>query len=64
MELLHELSDWWITLKDSTVLHLRADGYSRRDGNLVFSVLVKGTPNYEVELASVPEGAVAKVRGG
>ena len=64
MELTSELDDWLVTLKDGSVLHLRAHSNSKEGEHIVFYVLMKGTPHFLVDLVWIPESIVAKVRGG
>jgi hypothetical protein len=53
-----------VTLKDGSVLHLRAHSNSKEGEHIVFYVLMKGTPHFLVDLVWIPESIVAKVRGG
>jgi hypothetical protein len=64
MQLALDLDEWWVTLIDGSVLHLWAVGYSRYGGQIVFSALMSGEPNFEVPLVSIPASIVVKIRGG
>jgi len=52
---------WTIDLRNGSPITVMAHGYSIESDDVVFSVLLRGTPNFEVEslripLALLPEG--------
>lgn len=61
-ELVFDLEEWRVTLVDGTVIRLWADGYSTEGDHTVFGVLMRGSPDYLVSIASFPTVAVASVR--
>jgi hypothetical protein len=59
-----DLSDWEVTLLDGTVIRLRAHGYEKEEEFCIFSILMHGSPRFEVEVARFPRVVIDKVRGG
>lgn len=49
-----DLDEWRVTLTTGEVLVLRAHSVHEADECLVFLALMKGSPNYEYEVARVP----------
>jgi hypothetical protein len=63
-ELVLDLDEWIVTLRDGSVLRLLAHGYSQEGDEYVFSALMRGKPHYEVYLARIPVAIVATVLSG
>jgi hypothetical protein len=63
-ELTADLDEWRVTLTSGEVVVLHAHGVQETDDYLVFLALMKGSPNYEYEVAKVPRGVVADWSGG
>jgi hypothetical protein len=62
--LLFGLDEWAVTLRSGQVAHIRASGYARDDSDIIFTALAKGSPNYLVEIARIPQAAVQRILGG
>ena len=58
------LDEWRVTLTTGDVLSVHAHGVKEAEGYLVFVALMKGSPNYEYEVARLPVGVVAECSGG
>ncbi|MGH9077068.1 MAG: hypothetical protein ACRDY0_06390 [Acidimicrobiales bacterium] len=52
---------WFVELVTGEILEVLTHGYSIRDGRYVFSLLFRGSPNFQVVSLSIPTGAVADV---
>lgn len=63
-ELVLDLDEWLVTLRDGSVLRLLAHAYSHEGDEYVFSALMRGKPHYEVHLARIPAAIVATVLSG
>jgi hypothetical protein len=57
------LGDWELTPGGGRIW-IAAHAYHEDQGDYVFSALMKGTPNYEVEVARVPKAIVVRIEGG
>lgn len=64
MQVVGELASWRVTLVDGTVLEVAAHGYSGEADMYVFSILMVGEPNFEVDVLRLPRASVRRVRGG
>jgi hypothetical protein len=64
LELADEPGRWTITMFDGTRLHVTADGYEKKGDLYVFSIVMKGVPNFEIDIAKIPVAIVSKIRGG
>jgi|GEM_PF-5866671 len=53
--------DWEIILLDGSRLVVTADGYAEKDGDIVFSWLADGAPNYEVDVLRLPRNVVDSI---
>jgi hypothetical protein len=62
--LVAELANWAVTLGGGDVVVLHAHAYSREGDEYVFTVLMEGTPHYEVAIAKFPVGIVSNIIGG
>jgi hypothetical protein len=60
-QLVSDMPEWIVTLRDGAVIRLLAHGYSNEDEELVFSALMYGRPHYEVHLVRIPASIVANV---
>ncbi|MCL2419252.1 MAG: hypothetical protein FWD04_08165 [Conexibacteraceae bacterium] len=56
------LEDWCVTLTSGDVVRVWAHGYSRENGDYVFSFLAAVRPHSFIEVARFPKTAVAKIR--
>ncbi len=63
-QLTSDLDPWEIRLVSGHVLHVNAHAYSEKSRDYVFVALMKGSPNYEIELARVPISVVKTILGG
>jgi hypothetical protein len=63
-ELTLDLDLWEVTLNTGGIVRLRAHGYTEQDGFYILVALMRGTPNYEYELARFPVASVSDVQGG
>jgi hypothetical protein len=55
---------WLVDLATGDVLEVLTHGYSIEDGRYVFSLLFRGSPNFEVTVLSIPASLVAGTRDG
>ena len=58
------LGDWAVTFTSGDVLRVTAHAYELRDDEYVFSILMRGSPGYYIDLIRIPVGLVAEVEGG
>jgi hypothetical protein len=63
-ELTSDLDEWRVTLTTGDVVVFHAHSVQETEGYLVFLALMRGSPNYEYEVARVPAGVVAEWSGG
>ena len=61
LELTTELALWHVTLLDGHVLQVAAHGYGQEDVSYVVAALLRGSPNYEIDLLVVPRSAVRSI---
>ena len=59
-----QLASWEVVLTSRSTIAVAAHAYSQRDGAYVFSVLMDGSPPFEVDVAVIPETIVDRIRGG
>ena len=59
-----QLGDWAATITGGDVLRVAAHAYEVRDDEYVFSILMRGSPGYFVDLIRIPVAVVAEVQGG
>jgi len=64
MQFVFEPGSWEVHLVGGWSLQIRADGFSEESGEVVFTTLMAGQPNYEFVVARLPAAAVAGVFGG
>jgi hypothetical protein len=55
---------WLIDLTNGEVLEVLTHGYSIEGGRYVFSLLFRGSPNFEVTVLSIPASLVLGTRDG
>lgn len=56
---------WWsVTLRDGSVIELRADAAEEQEADLVFSVLLQGKPLVDFEMFRIPNSVIASWEGG
>jgi hypothetical protein len=58
------LGDWEVTLTSGDVVRVTAHAYEVRDDEYVFSILMRGSPAYFVDLIRIPVALVTEVEGG
>jgi hypothetical protein len=64
LELASEPGTWHITLVDGSYIRATAHGYSKEGDIYVFSLLMEGTPPFEIHIIQIPVSIVSKIRGG
>ena len=64
LELVFEPGRWTVTLTDGAHVQVSADGYGREGDMYVFSLLVQGEPNFELDVVKIPVSSVSQIRGG
>jgi hypothetical protein len=64
IKIIGDLGAWEVALVTGGTLRLAAHAYSLNNGQYVFVALAEGRPNYEIELAVIPEGLVSSITGG
>ncbi|HEX5945962.1 MAG TPA: hypothetical protein VFY82_06770 [Acidimicrobiales bacterium] len=64
LRLAAEPGRWQVTLVGGDTIQLLAHGYSIEADEYVFSLLVDGTPPFEVDAARLPRSLVREVEGG
>jgi hypothetical protein len=58
------LGEWAVSFTSGDVVHVMAHAYEVRDDQYVFSILMRGSPGYCVDLIRIPVALVAEVEGG
>lgn len=53
--------DWVVTMNDRSTVQIRAHAYGREDGCFTFTILMQGSPRFEVEVARFAISEVATV---
>lgn len=64
LKLVFEPGQWTVTLTDGAHLQVAADGYGREGDMYVFSLLMEGELNFELDVAKIPVSSVSQIRGG
>jgi hypothetical protein len=64
IKIIGDLGAWEVALVTGGTLRLAAHAYSLNNGQYVFVALAEGRPNYEIELAVIPEDLVSSITGG
>jgi hypothetical protein len=64
IKIIGDLGSWEVALATGGALRLAAHAYSQNNGQYVFVALAEGRPNYEIELAVIPEALVSSITGG
>jgi len=57
------LTEFQIELAGGQLVTIWAHSYHVEDRNYVFSILMRGSPGYEVDVASIPAAAVSQDAG-
>ena len=58
------LGEWQLGLVGGDRIWVAAHAFHEDQGDYIFSVLMRGAPNYEIEVARVPKAIVALIDGG
>jgi hypothetical protein len=58
------LDGWWVTLRSGGTVDIAAHAAKETDSLLVFVVLAKGQPNFELAVAAFPMDEVQDWGGG
>ena len=58
MQLVLEPDGWKVVLLNDETIHLRAHAYGVEGGEFIFSVLMEGSPHFEVHIARIPKRTV------
>jgi hypothetical protein len=64
MTLTGEPGVWQVTLLDGHILDVVAHGYSQEKQLYVFSLLMEGSPPYELDVLRISSEIVLRIRGG
>lgn len=64
MRLASEPGQWQVTLSSGELIQLLAHGFSIEEDQYVFSLLIEGTPAFEVDVMRIPVSIVRSVEGG
>ena len=59
-----ELAKWEVILDSGERIEVLAHAFARERGHHIFSVLLRGRPNVELEVVRIPSSIVATVAGG
>lgn len=64
LTLTDQLDPWHVALRSGQEVTVHAHGVKEVDGRYVFVALMRGQPNFEVELCSVPMDLVEELLSG
>lgn len=64
LRLVSSPGEWDISIETGFQVHVRAHAYAETGDDIVFVLLMEGTPCFELEVARFPRSSVVDIEGG